>query len=520
MTTLLQLRNGAFDGVISGDSVGHYMSGLMAHDWLRDSFGRNPIRYMIDYHAHLPATAIGLWPPLYYGIEALWMLVAGTSTLSVLLLSATSTSLLGLTAGLVVSRRAGRLWGLAAGLLVVGNPLVQRASNELMLDVVNGLVCLLAALVYAAYLGRGRWQAAAGFGLLAAAAMMTKYNALALVFLPPLCVVIGRRWDLLRRPSFYFPAVMVALLAGPWYVMTHGMAEQGFRFEWGLSYLEQAAIFNAGSIAEGLTPFVAVLAIVGLARVLWQGGRRGAVAVSQVELVCAALSLSVFLFLLVVPVALQDRYLIPCVAPLTVLAAYRANAIFEQLRNPVARVVWAVQIVATAVVFSWPSQPVPADDLHGVVRAAETALPAGNPVMVLIADPATEPALLATLAMSEESRPSAWVIRGSRLFGGGGYNNADYKPRFSDPRALLEEIDRYGVSLVIFERTDASRGWTHIEQFAALLAAAPDRFRLEAEIRGPIVFQILRVLGNEAHAPDAAALTQLSGPQALLKMRR
>ena len=211
----------------------------MAHDWLQSHPGGNPVQYLINYHAHLPLTAFGFWPPFYYGIEALWMLLVGTGTAAMLCLSGSITALLGLAVGLVAARRAGWVGGLLAGLLLVGNPLVQRASNELMLDVANALACFLAALAYATYIAhRRRGAAAVGFSLLAVTAMMIKYNAVALALLPPLCVLIGRRWDLLRRPSFYTPAVIVGLLAGPWYVMTHGLAEQGFQFSWGMAYLK------------------------------------------------------------------------------------------------------------------------------------------------------------------------------------------------------------------------------------------------------------------------------------------
>ena len=61
---------------------------------------------------------------------------------------------------------------------------------------------------------------------------------------------------------------------------------------------------------------------------------------APVEIACAALGLSIFLFLLAVPIALQDRYLIPCLAPLLVLAAHEAMWLFERLQPPIARGAW------------------------------------------------------------------------------------------------------------------------------------------------------------------------------------
>ncbi len=518
VVVVLQWRAGAFTGALQGDAIAHYVSGLMVHDWLLNQFGAKAVRYLINYHAHLPVTAFGLWPPFYYGIEGVWMLLSGVGMPAMLLLSGSASAFLGLAVGLVVARRSGWMGGLLAALLLVGNPLVQRASNELMLDVPAALGCFLAALAYAAYLAGGRRGAALGFGLLAVIAMMTKYNALALALVPPLCVLIGRRWDLLRRPTFYLPAAIVGVLAGPWYVLAHGLSEQGFRFEWGLAYLKLATPYNAGSIFEGLTPIVAVLAVVGLGRVLWRGGRAGMAGSTPIEISCAALGLSVFLFLLVVPVALQDRYLIPCLAPLLVLAAHEAIRVFEQLRRPIARGAWVAILIVSVVIPAWPVQAVPHNRVAEAAQAALGALPPGNPMALVVAGKATEPAMIAAIGMAEPRRPVTWVVRGSRLFGGGGYNNADYKPRFSDPHDLMKEIDRYGISLVIFQRTGDAQEWAHVAQFNALLAAEPNRFAKVAEITDTAPFQIFRVLGNEARSPDAAALTRLSGPQALLRL--
>ena len=515
---MLQWRAGAFAGALESDATAHYVSGLMVHDWLLNQFGANPVRYLINYHAHLPLTAFGLWPPFFYGVEGIWMLALGVGKPAVLLLSSTTAAALGLAVGLVVARRGGWIGGLLAGLVMLGNPLVQRASNELMLDVAAALGCFLAALAYAAYLARGRWSAAVGFGLLAVIAMMTKYNSLALAFVPPLCVLIGRRWDLLRRPSFYAPAVIVGVLAGPWYVLAHGLSEQGFRFTWGTAYLKLATLYNANSIADGLTPLLTLLALVGLVRVLWHGGRQGTAGSTPIEIVCAALGLATFLFLLAVPVALQDRYLIPCVPPLLVLAAHEAIRLFERLRRPATRGALVAGLIVSAVVPAWPVQPVLHDRAPEAARAALAELPPGNPVIALVTSQAAEPSLLAAIAMDEPRRPVAWVIRGSRAFGEGGYNNSDYRPRFASPDALMGEIERYGVALVIFQRTGEPQEWANVAQFDALLAAEPDRFVKVAEIPGTAPIQVLRVVGNEARTPNAAALTRLSGPQALLKL--
>lgn len=45
----------------------------------------------------------------------------------------------------------------------------------------------------------------------------------------------------------------------------------------------------------------------------------------------------------------------------------------------------------------------------------------------------------------DRSGPSLFAVRGSRLLGGGGYNNRDYLPRFATPAEVALEIDRYAI---------------------------------------------------------------------------
>lgn len=144
----IQWQGDANTGFIANDAAAHYVTGLAVHDWLRGLPGTlsgNPLRFVIDYHAHLPLTGFGLWPPLYHGVLAVWMVVAGTSKASVLLLSGVVAALTGAAVGLAVARQAGWACGLVAGLLMAANPLVQRAAAELMLDLPCALASFLAA---------------------------------------------------------------------------------------------------------------------------------------------------------------------------------------------------------------------------------------------------------------------------------------------------------------------------------------------------------------------------------------
>src|ERR1035441_7216098 len=86
----LQWWAGAFTAEFSGypDEASHYMSGLLVHDYVAGHFPAPPMKFAQDFYLHYPYLAIGHWPPVFYLIEGLWMLLFSPSRVSIMLLSA------------------------------------------------------------------------------------------------------------------------------------------------------------------------------------------------------------------------------------------------------------------------------------------------------------------------------------------------------------------------------------------------------------------------------------------------
>ena len=520
LSRVLQWKAHALDGPFVSDAAAHLVSSLLVRDWLQHGLTENPLRFVIDYHAHLPMTGIGIWPPMYYAIGGVWFSLFGVATASAMALSAMTVAALGGVAAALVARRAGWTLGCMVGLLLVANPLSERAADEFMLDIASALACLLAALSFARFVQKPSWANATWFGAIAAAALYVKYNVLGIALMPPLTIAIGRRWDLLKHPALYWAGAIVAILAGPWYLKTHGIVEQGFRFSFGWTYISLAVVENAKTIVDALTPMVSIFAMVGVVRTIHEG--RALIATDPLRVVCLGLAAAIYVFLLLVPVALQDRYLLPCIAPLAVLAAVEVRRLFDLLTQPAVR--WGgIALLAVVTGYAcWPTSQMP----RTTVQEAAAAVRRDSPIVVLaVGDAVFEPAMLAAFAQSETKRPSSWIVRGSRLFGGGGYNNADYLPKFNDPQDLLGEIDRYGVQYVFYQpiahvHNEGGYGWIHVNQFGELLGLAPDRFEEVLRTSEDPAIRVFRVKSSERYTPDAAALTELSGPKALMRMVR
>jgi hypothetical protein len=140
-----------------------------------------------------------------------------------------------------------------------------------------------------------------------------------------------------------------------------------------------------------------------------------------------------------------------------------------------------------------------------------------NPV-VLIALPAdAEGPAIAALAQDDAHRPSLFAVRGSRLLGGGGYNNQDYVPLYRTESEVRDAIDRFAIPLVLFGTRHQPNEWKHLQQIEALAAQSPDRWKLvDSWHAGDLQLALYWVEGNTSRIADTAALVRLSGPHHLV----
>jgi hypothetical protein len=515
----LQCAVSAYSGEFMSDANSHYVSGSMIHDFLLGGPFRNPVGFLVDFHSHYPLVDIGHWPPLYYVIEAGWMLPFSASRTSMLVLSATVTALTALLLYWDLGRRIGLLAGLFAAIAFITAPLVEAASSTLMLDVPVALFCVAAMLAFARFMESGRARYSTAFGLFAVAALLVKGNAGCLALLPPVAILLGRRFDLLRVPAFWIPVPIVAVLAAPWYALTHARTEAGFRYAAGWNYISSAAVANSVFLLHTVGPLILALALIGLVRLCLSARGADALAVSA-----AGLLVGVVLFLLLIPAAITDRYMIPALPPVLILAAFAASWLAGRFlagtasrrrRNEiVAFIILIVSAVPQAL--ELPSLEVDHDGMTEAARQIWLARIPANASVLIATDPLAEGQAVADLAMRDPQRPSLFAVRGSRLLGGGGYNNSEYQPRFTTPAEVMAEIDRYSIPLILVRKRGDGSDWEHVAQLEAARESDPSRWELiyRDDRHGPEI-QLFRLRDNVDKPADAAALKALSTPNAL-----
>jgi hypothetical protein len=528
LAVALQVAAGAYANDFTDDDASHYVTGLFFHDYVLALLARgwvSPMPYLRDYHSHYPLIGVGHWGPLYYLVEAGWMLVVGTSRAAVLVLSAVVTAATATLLFALVGRHVGRVQGGLAAAMLVASPIVDDATAALMLDMPIAGLSLAAGAAYVAYLGTGRAGWGVWFGLIASAALLVKGNAMALALVPPLAVLLGRRFELLRQPGFWAPAAVVAVLAGPWTWFTYTLVAQGWRHPWGWPYTSIAAPANFGYLVQGLGWPVVALAVLGLVAVI--ATRRPGPA----ETGMAALFLGFVLFQASVPAELQERYIAPALPPALFLAWHglRQGLLWLDRRTggalrpggsagpmqATAAVLLAVGMAATVVKLP----PRPHEGLIDAARAIWQQDMRGNPSVLLALDGNPEGNMVAELALGDPARPSLFAVRGSRLLGGGGYNNRDYAPRFATAAEAGREIDRYAIQFVVHQASPPQQKrppWTHIAQVAELSEADPARWQVV--FRGgpperPVT--VWRIADHAEQKLAREALLALSAPRTL-----
>ncbi len=305
---LLQYRAGAYAAGLDGapDEAAHYVTGLMVREYVLSGMKTSPLRFAEQYYISYPQVAIGHWPPVFYIVQACWMLVAGPSRTSVLLLIAVITASIAVVLFAAVQRISGTIAAVLTAILFLLLPLTQMLSGMVMAETLLALFTLISVLAWSRFLDTGRVLYAAVFGAAAFLAIMTKGNGWAIMLMPPITIVLGRRLDLLRSRILWITLAGVVLLCLPWQILTMRMVQNGWEYQPGVDFFRQSAITNARWMVQALGPIPGAVVIVGLLSAAWS--ERGS-AVQALAHSVVAIILGTWLFHSVTPASIDKRHL-------------------------------------------------------------------------------------------------------------------------------------------------------------------------------------------------------------------
>jgi hypothetical protein len=490
LTVTLQVASGAYTSEFSAypDEPSHYVTSLMLRDYVAHFHFESPVKFAKDYYHHYPKVAFGHWPPFFYMVQAFWMLLFSASRASVRLEIACTTALLAYAVFHEARRWFGWKLGICAGLLTICLPLVQTYTDEEMAESLLTLMCFGSVIFFARYVDSERWRDSLLFGIFFSLAVLTKGSGWLLAMVPPIVIVLTRKWSLLKRPSFWAPFVLVSVLCVPWQVMTMQLAERGWDggSKPSLSYTINALTGFLKLFPQILGPVLLCLMLVGIAALVVNLFLRGRALADRAAIL--GLLLAVWIFHSLVPAGVEDRKLVIAVPAMVLFVLGGAVWITDQIPSESWLFRWRVIAIGglTAIGFFAGAFYIPKVRHYGFIEAARflVARPDLKAATILVSSESVGEGLLVSEIAMEQPRPPNVIIRGTKSLASMEWNAAHYQSFYSNPAEIVRYLESERVQLVVmddfhpqvrFPHNDLLRKTIqHCNRFQ-LLAAFPNR---------------------------------------------
>src|SRR5437016_5568590 len=134
----------------------------MLRDYIAGLQLAHPMQFAQNYYLHYPAVAFGHWPPVFYILQAAWMMFLPVSHVSIVVLMAILTAA---TAALIHWCAAARLCTIEAwmaGLLFVALPVTQMYAAMVMAEMPLALFSMAALMMMIRFLEKATTRVAVG----------------------------------------------------------------------------------------------------------------------------------------------------------------------------------------------------------------------------------------------------------------------------------------------------------------------------------------------------------------------
>jgi hypothetical protein len=451
---------GVFRSELSGetDEAAHYITALMVRDYLVTGWPQGPIAFGANYYLHYPKVALGHWPPLFYVLQSLWMLPFGDSPDASILLIMAMTAAMATLIFFIVRREFASVWGAAGcGLLFLLLPVVQTYGRMIMADIPVALFVFSATLVWARFMDRPTARHAIYFGLLASAAILTKGNGYALIFVPPFAIALSRRWRLALNPNVWLSVGVIAVLTVPWNLITRDLIVPTMQQEFGARFLLSAASFYLSGLLVSASFVVTLFALAGMAATiavpLWRGR------VDPLWASMFALILGGEIFHSLIPAGFETRYLLPSFAALILFMAAGVHWISSYAarymrQHHVAVAAAALIAIGFATIFSIPRKR--SFGFDEIARDLQS--PEFDRARIVCSSGADgEGLLISEIARRDRPRPNRTIARGTQMFAHMGWNGQNYQPVVHNIEEVREVLNAIPADVVVLDRTPMAR---------------------------------------------------------------
>lgn len=460
---MLQLHSGAWqsDFGAHADEGAHVVTSLMVRDYLAGGWQEevHPLKYAQLYYDQFPKVAIGHYPPGFYGLASLPLLLSRCSVSLLLFMAALSAGVGWMTWRLAGKVLESRPSAIMVAVLLCLLPLVRTYTAIVMADQALVFFWLLSVYFFGRFLSKGRVIDSLGFGLAAAAAILTKGSGLGLALVPPLAILILGSWKRVKDYRLWLAPVPVIVLAFPWMWFTREITSEGMLKSEILPYLKTAFPFYLQGVVYELGWLVAVAGGISIFLLVKESRRRECDNEEASYLVVIlASALASLILLIVLPTGLDRRYLLPVLPPILILALWVIERLSKK-SSPRARLLVVSSVCLLTLFNIW--RPVE-KTYSGSDTAIETILgesdqsSSSNRTNVLVvSDAAGEGALVASAAFLGED--SLMVARGTKLLASSDWLGRGYQLNFETREEFDELLEGSEIRYLILEQVPTNR---------------------------------------------------------------
>jgi GT2 family glycosyltransferase len=456
---------GAYQSDFGGhpDEAGHFVTGVMVRQYLAEPF-THPMTFARDYYAHYPKVAIGHWPPAQYAIHGVWYLITQPTRMWALVLIALAAAATAWLVAVAIRRFTSPPWAVAAGLVLLLMPAFQRSYTMVMSDSMAAALSFAAAMLFARYATKPTALRSLVFGLMAAGALLVKPTAIGVALVPALVILVGWRWDLIRRRDLWLAAVPSLLVVLPWYWLQMQLAYRGaWRSYAGISELGRRFYpFDGMMLARDGGLVVTACATAGfVVAVLMK--RRDAWLMAGVALVSGTL-----LAAYEMRAMNESRHWLPMLPACVVLGTFfLARAVPQPVAVPLG---FLAAVLFLLVDFRAVPQP-----YGGFREMAQEIAQSGHHRVLLSTNNVGDGRVIAELAQ-REPHPQHILLRAAKLMARTGWNGQVLEMHVNTPEAVLAALDEWRVDQVVVHRTVGAREPRYQLLLEEALNAVPERW--------------------------------------------
>jgi len=443
---LIFVTDASNSGLWHPDAPSHALNGVFYRDMIQDRGFLDPVRYGERYYVQYPSLTIGMYPPVFYAVEAGLYTAFGVSA-AVAKLAVLLFTLLGANVFCLLCRYWFPTWIAGTGsVLFLIQPVTLFGQKNVMLEM-PALAISLCSLWFLYRIAKKPTGSDPVLGpLFTAMAFLTKQTA---GFLLPVWVVwltLRKRWALLRSKVFVFSSLLGIAFLVPWVFINLTV---------GRSYLSAFALeerhvgsnllYYAGHISEIISYPLAFLCLCSIL-LFWRLKETDGY---QLALLWSA---SALVFICLMGYA-TPRYAIFLVPALVILSMYSLQLFVDRFRK---RGVWAVLSLALICSHAYPRWAWSSKDVTGFEPAVDFILRDSQCVSVLYDGYFNSNFIYNMRARDRERR--VFVFRASKLvFSTRMIADLGYRELIKDAEGFYDALDRNAIKYVVQEGKDSMK---------------------------------------------------------------